>query len=73
MERPAVQKRTGLFPADGLLPPERELASLPTIQQKELPGAGAELQKLFLEAGQKSAGGMVGTRCGIRSITSSQV
>jgi len=41
---------------------EKELASLPTIQQKELPGAGQELQKLFLEAGQKSGGGMVGTR-----------
>jgi len=41
---------------------EGELASLPTAQQKELPGASRELQQLFLEAGQKSAGGMVGTR-----------
>ena len=41
---------------------EKELASLPTIQQKELPNGSAELQKLFLEAGQKSGGGMVGTR-----------
>jgi len=39
-----------------------ELASLPTVGRKELPGASAELQKLFLEAGQKSGGGMVGTR-----------
>jgi ATP-dependent Clp protease ATP-binding subunit ClpB len=41
---------------------EKELASLPKIQQKELPAPSQELQKLFLEAGQKSGGGMVGTR-----------
>ena len=41
---------------------EGELANLPTIEQKELPNASRELQKLFLEAGQKSGGGMVGTR-----------
>jgi len=41
---------------------ERELGSLPTVGRKELPAASAELQKLFLDAQQKSGGGMVGTR-----------
>jgi len=41
---------------------EKELESLPTVQQADLPGAGRDLQKLFLDAGQLVNGGMVGTR-----------
>jgi hypothetical protein len=41
---------------------EKELESLPVVEQADLPGAGRDLQKLFLDAGQIADGGMVGTR-----------
>ena len=44
---------------------DKELESLPRIQQKELPRSSAELQKLFLEAedqAKQRSGGLVGTR-----------
>jgi len=44
---------------------EQELASLPTVSQKEVPNPSRDLQKTLLEAqnlAQQRSGGMVGTR-----------